>query len=146
VLDADGSNNTGTLTSGYDNTSGVKMNYYKWTTAVGSAQDYDIVVQVPIPQDFSAWAASNPLSISVYNSDTTAGNIQVEVTDSGHTTAGTMTDITAGSASTWTIKTPSILSGTYTAGDTFSIRLRLTAPTGADIRVGDIYLNYLGGF
>jgi hypothetical protein len=145
VLDADGSNNTGVLSSGYDNTSGVKMNYYKWTTASGTAQDYDILIRVPIPQDFSAWAASNPLGISVYNSDTTAGNIQIEITDSNHTTAGTMTDITHGSTNTWAVKNPNVLTGTYTAGDFFTIRLRLTSPTGGDIRVGNITLDYLAG-
>jgi hypothetical protein len=62
VLDpGSGANNSGTMTSGLDLTN--RMNYYKWTTSSGSNQNYDVVVQVPIPTDFSTWA-SNPLAIS----------------------------------------------------------------------------------
>jgi len=139
-----GSNNTGTMTSGVDTTSGVWQNYYNWTTSQALAQNYDIVVQVPIPSGWSGWSSATPLTASVWADDTTANNIQVKLTDSNHTTATSFVDITPSSASTWTTKTPSSLfGGTFAAQDYFTLTIRVTAPTGKNIRLGNIYIDYL---
>lgn len=152
VLDADGANNNGTMTAGYD--SSQRMNYYNWTTSQSTSQDYDIVLQVQIPSDFSAWASSNPLNYSVYGSTTTACSISALITDTSGTNQGTTstcgtnyTDITPSSTSTWQTKQPTTLSsGTYAAGSTMIIRLHLSSPNGGTIRVGRIYLDYLSAF
>lgn len=149
VLDGSG---IGTMTAGYDSSN--RINYYKWTTSQASNQTYDIIVQVTIPNDFSAWAASNPLGISVYSSTTTACSIGVVVVDTAGSNQGAtactgnaVTDITPSSTSTWQVKNPSILSsGSYTPGSVMTIKLRLTSPNGGDIRVGRIYMDYLSTF
>ena len=145
VLDADGTNNTGTMTSALDLTN--RMNYYKWTTAQGTNQDYDIAIQVPIPQDFSDWATSSSLTITTYTSNTTNGTILLEARDSASGVECNFLSVTPGSTGTWTTNTSTCaltLSGsTYTPGDYMTLRIRMQSPTSGDVRVGNITLNYL---
>jgi|GEM_PF-1049321 len=145
VLDnGTGSNNNGTMTSSYDISN--RMNYYRWTaTNPSTAQTYDIVTQIPIPQDFSAWAASNPLTINTRTNNTSNGTIALELQDSTGTAVCTHvgTPLTMGNTN-WTTQTPSCISGgTYTAGDYLTIRLRMSARNNANVDVGNIVLNYL---
>lgn len=148
VLTADGSNNLGTLTSGYDNTGSVRMNYYNWTTTQGSNQDYDIVVQVPLPSDFNGWDGANPLAVTAYTSNTTNGTITLEARDSSDAQICNFVSVTPGSTGTWaTNNTACTLStGTYTAGDYITLRIKLQAPNAGNTRVGNITLNYLSKF
>jgi parallel beta-helix repeat protein len=136
------SNNTGTMVSRIDLTN--RMNYYKWTTTQGTNQSYDVDVQVPIPKDFGAWA-SNPLSVSAYTSDLTNGTILLEARDSANSVICNFVSVTPGSTSAWaTNSTACTLStGTYTAGDYLTLRIRLQSPNAGDVRVGNIALNYL---
>jgi hypothetical protein len=146
------------MTSGIDKagSGGMKyMDYYNWTTAQATSQSYDIWIQVPIPKDANQWASNTAMTIDVNSSTTAAGSIGVAVYDSTGTqvtqTGGTMVDITPGSANTWTAQTPTSGSinfgtGTFTNGGTFSIDLRLTAPTSANIKVGTITLAYLRAY
>ncbi len=146
VLDAGTmSNNTGTMTSGYDITN--RMNYYKWTTTQATNQSYDIVVQVPIPKDFDTWA-SNPLSITGYTSNTTNGTITLEARDSTDSVICNFVSVTPGSTSTWTANNTActLSSGTYTAGDYMTLRIRVQSPQNGDVRVGNLTLNYLGKY
>ena len=144
VLDAgSGSNNTGTMTSGYDMTN--RMNYYKWTTSQVTNQSYDVVAQIPIPSDFSAWSGS--ISVKSYTSNTTNGTITLAAIDSAGTTQCNFVSATPGSTSTWTATSNCTLSaGTYTAGDYITLRIRLQAPTSGDTRVGNISLSYLTSY
>jgi hypothetical protein len=147
VLDpGSGANNSGTMTSGLDLTN--RMNYYKWTTSSGSNQNYDVVVQVPIPTDFSTWA-SNPLAISTWTSDTTNGTLTLEARDStGTGVICNFVAVTPGTASTWSTNTTACTlgSGTYTAGDYMTLRIRMQSPTSGDTRLGNITLNYLSRY
>lgn len=147
VLDAGtGSNNTGTMTSSLDLTN--RMNYYKWTTSQASNQSYDVVVQVPIPTDFDGWASSNPLAISTYTSNTTNGTITLEARDSSNAVQCNFVSVTPGSTSTWTTNTSActLSSGTYTAGDYLTFRIRMQSPNGGDVRIGNINLSYLSKY
>lgn len=147
VLDAGtGSNNTGTMTSSIDLTN--RMNYYKWTTSQASNQSYDVVVQVPIPTDFDGWASSNPLAISTYTSNTTNGTITFEARDSSNAVQCNFVSVTPGSTSTWTTNTSActLSSGTYTAGDYLTFRIRMQSPNGGDVRIGNINLSYLSKY
>lgn len=147
VLDAgSGSNNTGTMTSSIDLTN--RMNYYKWTTSQGTNQSYDVVVQVPLPTDFDGWASSNPLSITTYTSNTTNGTITLETRDSGGTVRCNFVSVTPGSTSTWATNNSActLNTGTYTAGDYMTLRIRMQSPTSGDVRVGNINLSYLSKY
>ncbi len=149
VLDPDLTNNTGTMTSGYDSAS--RMNYYKWTTTQGTNQDYDIVVQVPVPSDFASWANSNLVTVSAYTTDATNGTISITAIDTAGTTICNNISVTptAGyNAGLW--RAPStacaLSSGTYTPGAYMTFRIKLQSPNGGDTRVGNIYLDYKSKF
>jgi hypothetical protein len=159
VLDpTTGANNVGTMTSGIDKSGsgGYKyIDFYNWTTAQATSQNYDVWVQVPVPKDFSAWSSTTPMTILDNSSVTTANSVSVAVYDTTGTqvtqTGGTMIDITPGSTNTWTAKTPTsgninFSSGTFTASGTFAIDLRLTSPTSGNIKIGTITLTYLRGY
>ncbi len=146
VLDAGnpGSNN-GTMTSSVDLTS--RMNYYKWTTSQSTNQNYDVVVQVPLPNDFDGWTA-NPLAVSTYTNDTTNGTITLEARDSTGTIRCNFVNVTPGSINAWTTNNSACTlgTGTYTAGDYITLRLRMQSPNGGDVRIGNISLNYLSKY
>jgi hypothetical protein len=137
--------NNGSMNSGYDLAN--RQNYYRWTTTQVGAQCYDIVVQVPIPSDFAAWAPSFA-SISRYASVNTANTINLDIRDTTGTVASgfAYADITPATASTWNTATYTSLNGTYTPGGYMTIRVRLTSPTSGDVRVGNITLNYLSKY
>lgn len=139
-----GDTNTGTMTSSVDYTN--RMNYYKWTTTSVANQTYDVVMQVPIPQDFSAFAATNPIRISTYTSSTTNGLVTFELRDSSNTVIHNFVSVTPTANNTWQTKDPGTVTGTYTAGDYLTIRVRMQSPTNGDIRIGNIYLDYLSKF
>jgi len=144
VLDAgSGSNNAGTMTSKLDLTN--RRNYYKWTTTSATAQSYDVVVQVPIPSDFSAWASTTPISIDTYTSDTTNGIVTIEARDTANAvvTGINFASVTPTATSTWQTKSAGTISGTYTAGGYMTLRIRMTSPTSGDVRISNIKLDYL---
>ncbi len=137
-----GSNHAGTMLSSNDIAN--RMNFYRWQATAGSAQTYDIVTQVPIPQDFDSWASSNPLAITSRTSHTSNGSITLQLLDSSGSIRCNFTGLTMGSADTWVTNTPNCLSsGTYTAGDYLTIRLRMSSSNSANVDVGNIVLNYM---
>lgn len=144
VLDAgSGSDNTGSMISKLDLTN--RRNYYKWTTTSGTAQSYDVVVQVPIPTDFSAWATTTPISIDTYTSNTSTGLITVEARDTaGGVVAGiNFGSVTPTAATAWQTRSAGTISGTFTAGGYMTLRIRMTSPTSGDVRIGNIKMDYL---
>lgn len=144
VLDAGTmSANSGAMTAGFDLTN--RMNYYNWTTAEGSSQTYDVVVQVPIPSDFSDWANTNPISIATHSSDLTNGLISVEARDTaGAVISGVnFTDITPGTTDTWETQDVGAISGTFSSGEYMTLRIRMQANDGEQVRIGNINLTYL---
>jgi hypothetical protein len=149
ALDADGSNNTGTMTSGYDGTN--KRNYYNWTTNQGSNQDYDIVVQIPLPSDYSSAGGAYPtVNIDRYTSDITNGTITATLLDTAGAAVTNWNTCaqTPGSASTWTGVTGgcTISSGTFAADGVMTLRLHIQSPNGGSVRVGNIVVGYKSAF
>lgn len=158
TLTGDGGSNTGTLTSdfceqgahadipdtntGVCNTSGDIHNYYSWTTAQGTAQDYDIWVRWRVPDNFAAWS-SNPIQVYGKRTDATNNAVTVFVYDTSGALENTGGTQIAGTAWTQTAVEASF-AGTYTAGSYMTMRIVLTADTGGDsVQVGEINLNYL---
>ena len=133
----DGSSNRGTLKTKYaDNHS-----YYEWTTNEPTAQDYDIVVRVKLPDGFSSFDATAPIKLYNKVSDVT-GNTKVDVTM--FDTANVAVTLTGGSAlknATWTESTITI-SGTptFTAGGWVTFIIKLTADQNDTVDVGELSL------
>jgi hypothetical protein len=125
-----------------------RKNFYKWSTSQATQQSYDVVMQVPLPSDFSAWASTTPLTIDTYSTDIVNGTVFLELRDSTNSveTNVNFASVTPSSTSTWQTKTSGTVSGTYTAGDYVTIRVRMystnTVPANG-VRIGNITLNYL---
>jgi len=151
VLDSGtGSNNSGIMTSSVDLSN--RMNYYNWSTS-GTNQSYDVVVQVPLPNDYDGWASSTPLNISSYTTNTTSGTIKLESRDSNGNTETSCsfaanTSLTPTSSFTWSSANSSncTIAGTYAAGDNMMLRIRMQASSGTNVRIGNISLNYLSKY
>ncbi len=144
-------NNNGTMTSGLDLTN--RMNYYNWTSGQAGSQCYDVVVQIAIPSDWAAWSSTTPFSVKLNTDSTANGQYAMEIRNSSGTaetsTASWATIGSLGSAATWTAVSPSTLASTttgYTAGDYLTLRIRLSAKSNANIKLGNITLNYKSNY
>jgi hypothetical protein len=137
----------GTMTAGFD--SGQDENFYQWTTSQSSNQAYDIVVSIPIPTDFSAWASSTPMTVDIKTSDTTNGIVTAKLYDTTKTIESSWNtcSLTPGSTS-WTTVTGCAVSGTYSnsGGKVMTLIIQTQAPNGGTTEVGNINLAYLSSF
>jgi hypothetical protein len=154
VLDNGGaSSDIGTMTAGYDSTQ--KENYYQWTTAQSTNQTYDIVIQIPIPSNFGAWASNDPLTVDINTTDTTNGTVAGTLLDTSGTAVTnwntcsltpTVTGwITSGAGATHGA-TCNITTGTWTAGGVATLRLHMQAPPSGTTKVGNIVLTYIATY
>ncbi len=141
AYDADGSNNTGQLSVDHDGTS--KNNFYQWTTTKGTLNDYDLVVRYTLPQKFIRWQ-STPFKLyyRTSSSDSAVSKADIEVYDTAGnavTLGGTSTNLTSTS---WT-STSLTFSGSpaWTAGQTFIMKIRLSAKNAATVHIGDLELS-----
>jgi len=132
--------NSGTMTSALDLTN--RFNYYKWISTSGSAQCYDVVVQMQVPSDWAAW--NGVPTVSTYTSNTTNGTLNLEVRDTAGTveTNNNFATITPSTTTTWQTKNGGTLAGTYTAGSVMTLRIRMSSLSSAETRLGNITLNY----
>jgi hypothetical protein len=133
------------MTSDFDVTN--FHNYYDWTSTVAGS-DYDIFVRVPIPADFSAWNGVGTVNVwgTVLGDSVTFAvwdTVNASVCASSSLISATATWQTVG-ATTPTTPCNYTASGTYTAGGTMTLRIRLTATNANDhVRVAAINLPYL---
>ena len=106
VLDGllDSPNDIGTMSSGINSGSANPENFYTWTTAQSTNQSYDVVVQIPLPSDWAAWAASSPITVDTETTDTTNGTITGTLTNTSGSvdTNWNTCSLTPSSTATWT--------------------------------------------
>lgn len=150
TLTGDGTSNTGTMTSDTETASPFKS-YYNWSSAQGTAQDYDVWIKVPIPSDFSAMASTDSLTVEA-RSDNLANTaitiVQVyDTANAADCTTGNI-NIEPGTVNTWADTTPTdtCTGGTYAADGIMTIQLRLSSLSNANARVGRLYLQYKAKF
>jgi hypothetical protein len=136
---------TGSMTSDFDVTN--FHNYYDWTSTVAGS-DYDIFVRVPIPADFSAWNGVG--TVNVWGT-VLGDSVTFAVWDTANASVCASSSLISATATWQTVSatTPTTpcnytASGTYTAGGTMTLRIRLTATNANDhVRVAAINLPYL---
>jgi hypothetical protein len=144
-------NHVGSMISGYDSTN--RRNYYSWSTTQASNQEYDIVVQIPLPSDYAnaTNGTENPtLSIETYTSNTTNGTILGFLTDQsgGNMSGWNSCTLTPSTTTTWESKTCAI-SGSLTnfiADNVITLRLRIQSPQNGDVRVGNVVFSYKSAY
>ena len=140
---ADGSNNIGRLYLENDNT--INENYYEWTSTKNSLQDYDIVLQVGLPESFTGWKSTNPWQFNYRSSssDSTITKADIYIYDtSGNpvTLTGTSTNL---ASTTWAQNNLNFSgSPTFTAGESFLVIVRMYAKNNGTMNLGEVKLNY----
>jgi len=151
TFQASGSNNTGNITVGSELISNVRHNFYKWLSSEGTIQNYDIFVQVKIPDGWTGWRTSGDtsgLKIAIKTEDTDPANSHVGITlqKDGSAPGSILDNQKSDSAEVWkTIsiaKTDPVLS-TLGAGDTLNIQITMNS-LGKYVEIGAITLQYVG--
>ncbi|HEY1645219.1 MAG TPA: hypothetical protein VGF75_02430, partial [Candidatus Saccharimonadales bacterium] len=141
------SSNVGTMTSGY--TGGTPgQNYYNWTTSTGSSECYDVVVQIPIPSDWSSWSGTPTITYAGSASGSTllAEAYSCSGTETNYSTyesvaSGTVGTFSSGLPTALTSENlPAFTSSSYSCGY-LTLKLRMTA-NNTDTAIGTITIPY----
>jgi len=142
----DGSNNIGRLSYDFDATN--VENYYRWKTRKAAMQDYDIKVRFQVPKDFSGWDATTPIEFK-YRTNTTnsADNVvdfSMQDTADAAVAMTNNTGLVSSTADQWVTSTNMTITGspTFTAGDWFTVTIKMSATQNHPTDVGSLVLNY----
>ena len=143
AYEPDGTNNVGQLS--VNNSGAAVTNFYTWTSTRSTLQDYDIVLQAKVPEDFVRWDTT-PLSIQYRTTSAadTDAQLDILVTDTAGdavTLGGDSTDLNATDWSTADITftgTP-----TWQTGSGFLIYLRSFAKDSQEVQIGHLKLRYV---
>lgn len=139
----DGSENKGRLY--IDNDSANGRNFYVWKSTPANLQDYDVIIQAPVPLNFTGWDGSTPWTFNyrsqtANSSDNKADIFVYDTANNPVTLTGTSTNL----ASTSWAATSLGFSGTptFTPGDTFLIVVRMHSKNSNEMHMGEISLDY----
>ncbi len=133
TLRADGSNNKGTMFSDHDTTT--DRNYYAWSTRkTGALNDYDLVLQWMVPENFIGFSDVNPEIEIDYKTDlTTIADNRLDIVSLLDTT-GTAVTLTGNTAlastvaDTWVDDADITFSGgTFTPGEYITMTFRFAS-------------------
>jgi len=142
----DGTNNKGTLVSGFTDLGGTgKINYYEFTTSKALMQDVDIITSFKLPLDFNSFTATPIKLLYKTNTNNTADNkIDVEIFDSlGNSVL--LAGATNLASNAWTTANITFAGGsTFTAGTNITIKIKTSAISGKMADVSNITLEYNG--
>lgn len=150
VYNPDGTSNNGKLEIKYVDTDGdpgnLNFNYYKWTTLQAGMNDMDLVMRVQLPEDFTGWQAT-PVEFTYNTASAVLADNRLDV--SLFDTLGANVPLTGASAlaTAGTAATSSITFGgapTFTAGQTITIVVKLSADNLGEANASKIKLNYNG--
>ncbi len=149
VLSPDGSDNSGTLlsdfVSGLSSGEGEKHNFYQWSTAQATAQDYDVVLNVQIPSDFATIGAASTFKFWMLDPDIATTNAKVtwSVLDEDETSCFS-TDFNGATSATWQQISGSTLgSCSFSANDTMTIKFKVITTSGAGtLKLGEFQFSY----
>lgn len=140
----DGADNVGQLTVLHDNIT--LKNFYAWSSTRETLQDYDILLRIPVTEDFVRFQAGtvNPLTLMYRSTSANAADnkLDIQIYDTNGvpvTLSGAATGLSSTSWSTAQIEftgTP-----TWTPGQDMLIRLKAYAKDTFQIHIGTLKLN-----
>jgi hypothetical protein len=146
VMAADGSSNTGSMTSDAEGSTSNSMNYYEWNSSETGLQDYDVRLRYTIPSDFDSWA-TNAFTLNFATEANSSTNNKVDIyvyLESSGTIDDSSTGQYSSSAGVWT--TTNIqgadLGDCNAAGETCLLLIRMYSANDSYTRIGDIDVNY----
>jgi len=150
---ASGSNSGNMTTDSYTDGSYNSHNYYEWDSGETTLQDYYIKTIWQLPEDFSAWATSNAITIDYRTETATAtdndveaylylsGNQYIDTASNPSDTGNTSTTWLTGSSGI--VFDDNVLDNADTAGERVVIYIKLESKDNNFAQVGDINLTYL---
>jgi len=110
--------------------------YIEWSSTEAGVSDYDMIIKIPIPADYSSMTTFRV----EYDSDTVQEDTAtVSLYDSNDDADSSVVL----SSSTWAVDETMQPSGTYTAGEHMTIKLHLEAAEGQSMRIGEIRCSYV---
>jgi hypothetical protein len=152
---ADGTNNNGSLSSDFCSGSSrlninatvcaatETHNYYAWTTAQATAQDYDVYARYQLPSDYDTGSMTN-LKLWGWGTSTSSDQVTIAMyVDSSGTACSTSSNAVSSNA-TWvqvTVASP-LGSCTPVAGDRVTFKVYMQAGQNNYARAGEITLSY----
>ena len=146
VLSADGSNNSGVMTSDSEGTASNSMNYYEWSSSETSLNDYDVRVRFTLPYDFYSWSTGGiTFSLATEATGTTNNKADIYIyRENSATVDGSSTGQTSSSAGVWTTTTiaGSGLDECINPGTTCMFIIKVSSANDSYVRVGDIDIHY----
>jgi len=149
VMTPSGSNNdpgTEGMTSDSEVVSDVRHNYYEWSSTIATGlQSYDVVIQIPIPFNFTGFQAgvNVALTLDIKTEENTDTNNKIDVTINrdGQAATSSLADQKSASAATWeTIgfdETDAVLAAVQ-AGETLNVAIRMYSQSSKYARIGKI--------
>ena len=152
---ADGSNNTGSLSSDFCSGSSrqninasacaatITRNYYQWSNTQATAQDYDIYVRYQMPSNYATSSMTN-LSLQGWGTTTASESLTLALYSDGSGTACSTSGNAVTANATWgTVTTASPLGAcTIVAGDTVTFKIHMVAGQNNAVRAGAISFSY----
>ena len=138
---ADGTDNVGRLSLSHDNIN--LRNFYLWTSTQPALQDYDILAYVTLPPDFIRWTDGMTLAYRSTSASAEDNSLLVQAYDTNGTPVS-LSGSTVGLASaSWAETHVEFLGNpTWTAGQKFLVRLRLSARGNYQMQLGDLRMSF----
>jgi hypothetical protein len=151
TVNSDGSNNHGSLTSGYCSNqppvntdvcahANEAQNYYSWTTTEPTTQDQDIWVRWQVPSNFDTTDNLPTINFNSWLTDKARDAITLTIRN-GNTICGTATPA-AGNNGTWNLTTYNGGACNAQPGTVLTFDIHLSAATNDFARVGEIRIDY----
>lgn len=110
--------------------------YIEWASTTAGVNDYDVIIRVPIPADYSSIGT---MTVEYMSDTVLEDTATVSLYDSNDAADSSVVL----SSSTWAIDETMTPSGTYTAGEHMTIKLHLEAAQNQYIRIGEIKIPYV---
>lgn len=143
----DGADNIGQLSVSHDNIT--LKNFYVWTSTKTALQDYDVILRVPVPENFVRWqadASTNPLSFQYRSTSaaTTDNKLDIQVYDTAGVPVSLSGSVSNLAGTAWaTTEAEFTGSPTWTAGEDMLIRLKVSAKSDFQMHLGNIKLQFV---
>lgn len=138
-----GSSDIGQLSNAYDATN--KENYYHWTSTKTGIQDYWIAVRIRVPNNFSTWDTTKPITMRYRTGDASnaVNFVNLRLLD----TTGANVALTNGSTlanTSWTTATVTgpQSTGTYTKDGYITLLIKLATTSSGSADLGWIQLKW----
>ncbi|MBQ6438468.1 hypothetical protein IJJ12_03765 [bacterium] len=155
VITGDGTNNSGTFSSGTESIGATaRTNYYQWQSSQSELNDFDTTVQIRLPANFVSWKdAALTLDFATSTTNPEDNHVDLEILRSGTNINFTKTNQVSTTAAAWrsgltdsqplTLTSEELATLGLTANDTLTIKITTAAKDGHAVKIGQLNLNYL---